>query len=85
MQARRLATLRTAFSRVQPGAAYVQDRIEADSDHLRHLLHDGAHIVVCGGRDMANAVSGTLDRIMRPLGLTTEQLKSTGRYVEDVY
>lgn len=85
MHARRLATLRTAFSRIQPGAAYVQDRIEADSDHLRHLLHNGAHIVVCGGRDMANAVSGTLDRIMRPLGLTTEQLKSTGRYVEDVY
>lgn len=85
MHARRLATLKTAFSRVQPGAAYVQDRIEADGDHLRYLLHNGAHIVVCGGRDMAHAVSGTLDRIMRPLGLTTEQLKSAGRYVEDVY
>lgn len=85
MHARRLATLKTAFSRIQPGAAYVQDRIEADSDHLRHLVHNGAHIIVCGGRDMAQAVSGTLDHIMRPLGLTTEQLKSAGRYVEDVY
>lgn len=85
MRDHRLATLRTAFSRVQPGAAYVQDRIEADSDHLRHLLHNGAHIVVCGGRDMAHAVAGTLDRVMRPLGLTTEHLKRAGRYVEDVY
>ncbi|MCM2293876.1 PepSY domain-containing protein [Allorhizobium sp. BGMRC 0089] len=85
MRERRLASLRTAFSRVQTGAAYVQDRIEDDSDHLRHLLHNGAQIVVCGGRDMAQAVAKTLDRILHPLGMTTEQLKSTGRYVEDVY
>ncbi|MFC2253597.1 hypothetical protein ACETRX_28475 [Labrys portucalensis] len=54
---RRLTTLRTAFSRDTDESAYVQDRIAADAPRLRELVRQGAQILVCGGRDMAEAVS----------------------------
>ncbi|MDR3495585.1 MAG: PepSY domain-containing protein, partial [Ancalomicrobiaceae bacterium] len=82
---RRLTSLRAAFSRIPRGAAYVQDHIAADADLLRHLIRQGGQIVVCGGRDMAEAVTHTLERIVHPLGLDTATMKLTGRYVEDVY
>ncbi|MFS8038944.1 PepSY domain-containing protein [Xanthobacter sp. AM11] len=82
---RRLTTLRTAFSRDSDGGAYVQDRIAADAPRLRELVRQGAQILVCGGRDMAEAVTRALDPVVRPLGLDLPTLKSSGRYVEDVY
>ena len=82
---KRLTTLSTAFSRTPDGGAYVQDRIAADAPRLRELIRHGAQVLVCGGRDMAQAVTHTLDAIVRPLGLDLATLKSNGRYVEDVY
>ncbi|MFH1553599.1 MAG: PepSY domain-containing protein [Pseudomonadota bacterium] len=82
---RRLTTLRTAFSRDPNGSAYVQDRIAADAPRLRELMKQGAQILVCGGRDMAEAVTRALEPVVRPLGLDLPTLKSSGRYVEDVY
>ncbi|MEP9350715.1 PepSY domain-containing protein [Xanthobacter sp. KR7-225] len=82
---RRLTTLRTAFSRDADESAYVQDRIAADAPRLRELVKQGAQILVCGGRDMAEAVTRALEPVVRPLGLDPPTLKSSGRYVEDVY
>ncbi|MFG1201208.1 PepSY domain-containing protein [Xanthobacter aminoxidans] len=82
---RRLTTLRTAFSRDADGSAYVQDRIAADAPRLRELVKQGAQILVCGGRDMAEAVTRALEPVVRPLGLDLPTLKLSGRYVEDVY
>lgn len=81
----RLTSLSTAFSRAPGGGAYVQDRIAADAPRLRELIRQGAQILVCGGRDMAEAVCRSLDSVVRPLGLDLATLKSHGRYVEDVY
>jgi sulfite reductase (NADPH) flavoprotein alpha-component len=85
LRQRRLTSLVTAFSRTADGGAYVQDRIAADAPRLRKLIRQGAQILVCGGRDMAEAVTQTLDAIVRPLGVDLATLKSSGRYVEDVY
>ncbi|MFG1320857.1 PepSY domain-containing protein [Xanthobacter autotrophicus] len=82
---KRLTSLQTAFSRGPDGGAYVQDRVTADAPHLRELVRQGAQILVCGGRDMAEAVTRALDPVVRPLGLDLPTLKSCGRYVEDVY
>ncbi|WP_341987812.1 PepSY domain-containing protein [Azorhizobium sp. AG788] len=82
---RRLTSLNTAFSRGPEGGSYVQDRIAADAPRLRELIRQGGQILVCGGRDMAQAVTLALDTVVRPLGLDLATLKSAGRYVEDVY
>lgn len=82
---KRLTSLRTAFSRGPGSAIYVQDHIAADASRLRELIRQGAQILVCGGRDMALAVTHRLDAIVRPLGLDLATLKSRGLYVEDVY
>ncbi|MFG1377498.1 PepSY domain-containing protein [Xanthobacter autotrophicus] len=82
---RRLTSLKTAFSRDAEGGTYVQDRIAADAPRLRELLKQGAQILVCGGRDMAEAVTRAFEPVVRPLGLDLAALKSCGRYVEDVY
>ncbi|MGH2341413.1 PepSY domain-containing protein [Segnochrobactraceae bacterium EtOH-i3] len=82
---KKLTSLSTAFSRDPAGAAYVQDRLTADAPRLRELLRDGAQILVCGGRDMADGVTRALEPVARSLGLDLQTLKSAGRYVEDVY
>ena len=81
---RRLTSLRTAFSRTTE-PAYVQDRLAADAVHLRELIRHGAQVLVCGGRDMAQSVAHTLERVLHPLGTDLATLRSAGRYVEDVY
>lgn len=80
----RLTSLTTAFSRV-PDGGYVQDSLAADAPKLRELLRHGAQVLVCGGRDMADAVTSAFAGVVRPLGLDLATLKSEGRYVEDVY
>jgi sulfite reductase (NADPH) flavoprotein alpha-component len=81
---RRLTQLKTIFSRVA-GGGYVQDRIASDANELRDLIQRGAQVLVCGGRDMAAGVARSLEAIIAPMGLELQTLKSTGRYVEDVY
>lgn len=81
---KRLTSLTIAFSR-GPDGGYIQDRLAADAPKLRELIRHGAQVLVCGGRDMAEAVTHALGGVVRPLGLDLATLKSDGRYVEDVY
>jgi len=81
---RRLRSLTTAFSRADD-KVYVQDRLAADAPRLRELVAQGAQILVCGGRKMADGVADTWQRILAGSGLTVAQLRAQGRYVEDVY
>ena len=81
---RRLHSLVTAFSR-SLDRTYVQDRLVADAQRLRELIGHGAHVMVCGGRKMAEGVADAWERILAGTGLSVAQLRTTGRYVEDVY
>lgn len=81
---RRLQALTTAFSR-SVERAYVQDRLVTDAQRLRALVGQGAQVMVCGGRKMAEGVASAWDRILAGTGLSVAQLRTQGRYVEDVY
>jgi sulfite reductase (NADPH) flavoprotein alpha-component len=80
----RLSRLHTAVSR---GARphYVQDALRAETAQVADAIRQGAKVMVCGGRDMAQGVARALDDILAPTGLTPAMLKAGGRYVEDVY
>ncbi len=80
----RLHSLTTAFSRLSP-KTYVQDRLLNDSPRLRELIAQGAQVVVCGGRLMAEGVADAWDRILSGTPYSVRQLRAQGRYVEDVY
>ncbi|MDF3863436.1 PepSY domain-containing protein [Pseudomonas denitrificans (nom. rej.)] len=80
----RLDDLRTAYSS-GPQRAYVQDCLQKDASRLRRLLAEGAHILVCGGRGMAESVRDATDELLCPLTLSVEILKAGGRYREDVF
>ncbi|MFC0403106.1 PepSY domain-containing protein [Paraburkholderia rhizosphaerae] len=80
----RLTVLTTALS--SPAEkTYVQERLLADAVALRKLVARGAHVMVCGGRDMAREVANAWERILAGSGLTVNDLKLRGSYVEDVY
>ena len=80
----RLARIVTAISR---GARphYVQDALRGEAAEVARLIRDGAHVMVCGGRDMAAGVADAMAEILAPAGLTPAVLRAEGRYVEDVY
>lgn len=80
----RLTALNTNFSRVM-GGGYVQDRLAAEAEAIRMLVRQGAQIMVCGGREMANGVREVLDQCLAPLGLSADNLKQKGLYLEDAY
>ena len=79
-----LAGVTYAFSRAGP-RQYVQDALRQDAATLQKLIGLGAKVMVCGGRDMAQAVQDTLREVLSPIGMTAAALKSEGRYAEDVY
>lgn len=81
---RRLRALSTAFSRAKR-RAYVQDRLVDDAQALVDLVAQGAQIMVCGGRAMAEGVAQAWERILSGSGLSVSRLRKEGRYVEDVY
>lgn len=81
---RRLRALTTAFSRSSE-RAYVQDRLVSDAQRLRELIGHGAQVMVCGGRKMAEGVANAWERILAGTGFSVAQLRTQGRYVEDVY
>jgi sulfite reductase (NADPH) flavoprotein alpha-component len=81
----RVASVRTAFSRVPDGGGYVQDALLRDADRVRELIAKGALVRVCGSRPMAHAVRETLDTILSALRLSVRQLKAKRRYAEDVF
>lgn len=80
----RLTRLSTAVSR---GARphYVQDALRAEAAQVAEAIRNGARVMVCGGRGMAQGVGRALEDILAPMGLTPAMLKAEGRYVEDVY
>ncbi len=80
----RLAQLSTAFSRGSH-PHYVQEALQLDADRVAALVRDGASIMVCGGRDMANGVKEILTEILAPDGLSPASLKKDGRYGEDIF
>ncbi|MCC6194777.1 MAG: PepSY domain-containing protein [Burkholderiales bacterium] len=82
---RRLASLRTVFSRSPGGGGYVQDALHRDAAKLRELLSRGAIVRVCGSRPMAQGVAQALDDILGAIRLSVVQLKAAGRYAEDVF
>jgi len=83
-QSGQLASLTTAFSRMEAGA-YVQDRVRADATRLSGLLSKGAAVMVCGGDAMAQAVRAEFDVILATLGTSVDALKQRGLYLEDVF
>lgn len=80
----RLTRLSTAVSR---GARphYVQDALRSEAAQVTEAIRNGAWVMVCGGRHMAQGVAKSLEEILAPMGLTPAMLKAGGRYVEDVY
>ena len=81
----RVASVRTAFSRVPDGGGYVQDALRRDAERVRSLIAQGALVRVCGSRPMARGVAEALDGILSALRLSVAQLKAKGRYAEDVF
>lgn len=81
---KRLTELNAVFSRIDE-RAYVQDKIAVDSEELRGLIEQGAQVLICGGRNMADSVMTALDDVIEPLGMDVQTLKAQGRYREDVY
>lgn len=79
-----LTALTTALSSPSE-KTYVQERLLADAPALRNLVARGAHVMVCGGREMARGVAAAWERILAGSGLTVSDLKLKGCYVEDVY
>ena len=81
----RVASVRTAFSRVPDGGGYVQDALRRDAGRVRELVSRGALVRVCGSRPMAHDVAEILNQILSALRLSVAQLKARGRYAEDVF
>lgn len=80
----RLASLNATFSRVL-GGGYVQSLLTDEAETLRRFVGQGAQIMVCGGRDMADGVRAAIDTCLAPLGLSVDALKQKGMYLEDAY
>jgi sulfite reductase (NADPH) flavoprotein alpha-component len=80
----KLTRLCTAISR---GARpyYVQDALRSEAADVAKAIRNGAKVMVCGGRDMAQGVGRAFEDILAPMGLAPAMLKAEGRYVEDVY
>ncbi len=80
----RLTGLHTAFSRTGR-RHYVQDALCEDAEAIRRLMAQGARVMVCGGREMAQGVRDAMTEILHPVGLSPAMLKAGGRYAEDTY
>lgn len=80
----RLTGLNAIFSRTANGG-YVQDRLLDHSSQMRRLIEDGAQILVCGSRAMADSIRHTMEAILTPIGRDVATLKLQGRYREDVF
>lgn len=80
----KLSCLSVATSRIEP-TNYVQDVVRMEANKVLDAISQGAKVMVCGGRDMARGVSETMTDILKPAGITPAMLKSSGRYVEDIY
>ena len=79
-----LAVVDVAFSRDQTERVYVQDKLRAAAEMLRHWLQQDAVIYVCGSlHGMAAGIDATLMEILGEAGM--DDLIAAGRYRRDVY
>jgi len=81
---KRLTQLQTAFSR-SATPAYVQDALQQDAVQIRALMQADGQILICGGRRMASDVATTLNTLLAPVALEVNQLRKSGRLLEDSY
>lgn len=80
----RLKQLRLAFSR-SAKPQYVQNLLTDDAKDISKRILDGAQIMVCGSKVMADGVRASLDKILKQEQLSVSELEQAGRYVQDVY
>jgi len=80
----RLKQLRLAFSR-SAKPQYVQNLLTDDAKVLSQRVAEGAQIMVCGSKVMAEGVRVSLDKILKQNKLSVSELEQEGRYVQDVY
>ncbi|TDO99587.1 PepSY domain-containing protein [Marinomonas balearica] len=80
----KLKQLRLAFSR-STKPQYVQNLITDDAKEILKRILDGAQIMVCGSRLMADGVRASLDNILKQEQLSVSDLEKAGRYIQDVY
>src|SRR5450432_280924 len=86
-----LHALDVAFSRDQPEKIYVQDKIKQRAGEFFQWLENGATLYVCGAKKMSEDVEKTIVELIKKSGTSEDaetflnELKSTGRYLKDVY
>jgi sulfite reductase (NADPH) flavoprotein alpha-component len=86
-----LNALDVAFSRDQPEKIYVQDKIRQRAAEFFQWLENGATLYVCGAKRMSEDVEKTIRELIEKTGIKEnadtylDELKSTGRYLKDVY
>lgn len=80
----RLASFTPAYSRAEQ-PRYVQQALRDDAQRVARLIAGGGQVLVCGGREMAAGVAAALTDILSGCGLSVQDLKTEGRYAEDVY
>jgi len=86
-----LNALDVAFSRDQDEKIYVQDKIRLRSAEFFQWLEKGATLYVCGAKRMSEDVEKTMLDLIKKSGIAEDaesylnELKSTGRYLKDVY
>ncbi|SFJ80465.1 PepSY domain-containing protein [Celeribacter neptunius] len=79
-----LSDLVLALSRSET-PRYVQHALQDEVAKLRDLIRRGAHVMICGGRDMGDGVRAVFEDILAPLGLSVRHLEEEGRYAVDVF
>jgi sulfite reductase (NADPH) flavoprotein alpha-component len=88
-----LTRISLAFSRDDAERTYVQARLYEERVELYRWLQQGAHLYVCGGVAMEQAVRHSLQAIAQDQGGLAEEaaleyidtLRAQGRYQRDVY
>ncbi len=88
-----LTRISLAFSRDEGDRAYVQARLYEEGAELYRWLQEGAHLYVCGGIAMEQAVRQSLLAVAQVQGgldeagaeTFIETLREQGRYQRDVY
>jgi sulfite reductase (NADPH) flavoprotein alpha-component len=86
-----LNILDVAFSRDQSEKIYVQDKIRQRAGEFFQWLENGATLYVCGAKRMSEDVEKTILDLVQKSGTSQDpvsylnELKSTGRYMKDVY
>jgi sulfite reductase (NADPH) flavoprotein alpha-component len=86
-----LNALDVAFSRDQAEKIYVQDKIRQRSADFFQWLENGATLFVCGAKKMSEDVEKTLLELVKKSGIAERaedwlnDLRSSGRYLKDVY